>query len=86
MKDLVDREEVSIKYCPTDEMLVDYMTKPTVGAKFKKMRDLIMNLSNIYHWVLQQECVGEVKRKVSGTQENDMSVEVEDINDIEEEK
>jgi len=46
------------------------------------MRDLIMNLSNIYHRVLQQECVGEVKRKVSGTQENDMSEEVDGINDM----
>ena len=53
-----------------------------MGAKFKKMRDLIMNLSNIYHRVLQQECVGEVKRKVSGTQENDMSEEVDGINDM----
>ena len=57
VKDLVDRREVSIVYCPTDAMIADYMTKPTVGAKFKVMRDLIMNLSNIYHRVLQQECV-----------------------------
>ena len=53
-----------------------------MGAKFKKMRDLIMNLSNIYYRVLQQECVGEVKRKVSGTQENDMSEEVDGIDDM----
>ena len=57
VKDLVDQEEVSIVYCPTDEMLADYMSKPTVGAKFKEMRDLIMNLSGIYDRVLQQECV-----------------------------
>jgi hypothetical protein len=27
--------EIKIKYCPTDEMVADYMTKPVVGAKFK---------------------------------------------------
>ena len=39
VKDLVDRGEVSIVYCPTDEMIADYMTKPTVGSKFKMLRD-----------------------------------------------
>ena len=39
IKDLVDRGEVIIVYCPTDEMIADYMTKPTVGSKFKMLRD-----------------------------------------------
>jgi hypothetical protein len=56
--DLVARDEVIVKYCPTDEMIGDYMTKPLVGSKFKRFRDLIMNLSGIYHRVGQQECVG----------------------------
>ena len=47
-----------MRYCPTDEMIGDYMSKPLVGAKFKKFRDLIMNLSDIYHQIGQQECVG----------------------------
>ena len=55
VKDLVDRGEVSVVYCPTEEMLADSMSKPTVGAKFKVMRDLIMNFSGIYHRVFQQE-------------------------------
>ena len=59
------------------------MTKPTVGAKFKLLRDLIMNLSNIYHRVFQQECVGQVKHELNGTQGDDMSIDVSnDINDI----
>jgi hypothetical protein len=56
--DLVERDEVLVKYCPTDDMIADYMTKPLVGAKFKLFRDLIMNLSGIIHRVGQQECVG----------------------------
>jgi hypothetical protein len=59
--DLVARDEVNVKYCPTGEMLGDYMTKPLVGAIFKRFRDLIMNLSGIYHQVGQQECVGMKK-------------------------
>jgi hypothetical protein len=57
--DLVSRDEVQIIYCPTGDMIGDYMTKPLVGSKFKRFRDLIMNLNGIYHQIGQQECVGK---------------------------
>jgi hypothetical protein len=38
--------EIQIKYCPTEDMIADYMTKPLVGVKFEHFRKLIMNLSN----------------------------------------
>jgi hypothetical protein len=57
--DLIAREEVMVMYCPTDEMIGDYMTKPLTGAKFHKFRDLIVNLSGKHHREGQQECVGE---------------------------
>jgi hypothetical protein len=57
--DLIGRGEVQVSYCPTDEMIADYNTKPLVGSKFVKFRDLIMNLSDIPHLVGQQECVGK---------------------------
>ena len=41
---LIHRNELRIEYCPTDEMLADYMTKPLVGPPFEKMRALLMNL------------------------------------------
>jgi len=50
---------VQVMYCPTDEMVADYNTKPLVGSKFVKFRDFIMNLSDIHHLVGQQECVGK---------------------------
>ena len=56
--DSIERDEVEVRYCSTDEMIKDYMSKPLVGAKFQKFRDLIMNLSNIYHQIGQQEYVG----------------------------
>jgi hypothetical protein len=62
--DLVGRNEVQVEYCPTEEMIADYMTKPLVGGKFKLFRDRIMNLSGKHHRIGQQECVG---RKNSGT-------------------
>ena len=42
--DLIQRREVTIKYCPTDDMIADYQTKPLVGAAFERMRRVILNL------------------------------------------
>ena len=44
MKDLVEKKMLSVEYCPTDEMVADYPSKPLQGAKFKKFRKMIMNL------------------------------------------
>ena len=59
MTDLISRDEVMVKYCPTGKMIADYMSKPTTGSKFKEFRDIIMNLSGKSHQIGQQECVGE---------------------------
>jgi hypothetical protein len=56
--DLIARDQVIVKYCPTDDMLADYMTKPLTGSTFIKFRDFIMNLNGNTHKVGQQECVG----------------------------
>ena len=42
--DLISRDEVSVEYCPSDDMIADYMSKPLMGAKFKEFPNLIMNL------------------------------------------
>jgi hypothetical protein len=54
--DLIQNGEVSIKYCPTDEMYADYMTKPLMGKRFHKFRRWIMNSNDTS--IVQQECVG----------------------------
>ena len=41
--DLIERKEVEIKFCPSDLMLADFMTKPLIGDQFLKMRKEIMN-------------------------------------------
>ncbi len=40
--DQIQKGLISIKYCPTDDMIADYMTKPLVGKKFIKFRKVIM--------------------------------------------
>jgi hypothetical protein len=40
--DQVKRGNLIIKYCPTDDMIGDYMTKGVQGIKFTKFRNVIM--------------------------------------------
>ena len=42
VKDRVETGEVQIEYCPTEDMIVDFFTKPVQGALFKKFRDQVM--------------------------------------------
>jgi hypothetical protein len=41
--DRIRAGDVSICYCPTGEMVADFITKPLQGSLFKKLRDQIMN-------------------------------------------
>ena len=42
--DNVGRKRVSIEYCPTQDMVADFFTKPLQGALFFKLRKIIMGL------------------------------------------
>ena len=44
MKDCVDRRLLKIEYCPTEDMLGDFPSKPLQGALFKKHRKALLNL------------------------------------------
>ena len=44
--DQIEKGNVEVRYCPTDDMEGDYMTKPLQGAKFHKFRKFIMNLKD----------------------------------------
>lgn len=39
-----EKKNISIVFCPTDQMTADYLTKPLHGEKFKKFRQEMMNL------------------------------------------
>jgi len=40
--DRIAKGDLRVEWCPTSDMIGDYMTKPLQGALFKKFRDLIM--------------------------------------------
>jgi hypothetical protein len=42
--DRANKGEVSIVWCPTGDMILDYATKPLQGALFRKFRDQIMGV------------------------------------------
>jgi len=42
LTDQVERGNLSIEFCPTNEMVGDYMTKPLQGEKFRRFRNDIM--------------------------------------------
>jgi len=45
--DRIAKGELSIEWCPTAEMIADFMTKPLQGATFRKFRDIIMGIKGI---------------------------------------
>jgi len=38
---------MNIVYCPTEEMLADFFTKPLQGALFRKFRDVVMGKEHV---------------------------------------
>jgi hypothetical protein len=44
--DRISKKDLTVEWCPTEEdMIGDYMTKPTQGDLFKKFRDQIMGVT-----------------------------------------
>jgi len=43
IKDYFDAGEIDVKFCPTDEMWADDLTKPLQGQKFRDMRAFLQN-------------------------------------------
>ncbi len=43
VKDRVDQGKIKIEYCPTEDMVADFFTKPLQGAAFKKFRDQVIS-------------------------------------------
>jgi hypothetical protein len=40
-------KEIEIKWCPTKEMVADFMTKPLQRSHFRRLHDLIMGTTSI---------------------------------------
>ncbi len=43
--DVLKQKEAVLRYCPTDELIGDFFTKPLGGAKFRRFRNIIMNIN-----------------------------------------
>ena len=43
LTDQIENKNLAVQYCPTDNMIADYMSKPLQGEKFKAFRQNIMN-------------------------------------------
>jgi hypothetical protein len=56
--DRIRAGEISPKWCPTGEMIADFLTKPLQGAMFWKFRDGL---------TAPQECVGRCMHECEGT-------------------
>ncbi|KAL7527451.1 hypothetical protein ACHAXR_001965 [Thalassiosira sp. AJA248-18] len=44
--DVIVRNHITLEFCPTDEMIGDFFTKPVGGAKFCRFQNIIMNISH----------------------------------------
>ena len=42
IKELIENGGIILKYCPTEEMIVDILTKPISGSQFRKLRDKLL--------------------------------------------
>ena len=45
IKNTVERENIIVTHCPTEQMIADFFTKPLQGNLFRNMRDIIMGAS-----------------------------------------
>ena len=56
--DHIKRQNIRLAYCPTEEMISDFFTKPLQGSQFRKFRDFILNVNHGDRPVGTQDCVG----------------------------
>ena len=55
--DQVEKGNLSLEHCPTDEMLGDFMTKPLQGSKFSFFKSRLMG-TNVWVPVTRKRCTG----------------------------
>ena len=64
IKDLVEKQELSIVYCPTHLMLAYYLSKPLQGAFFHKFGDIIMG--RVIPFTLLEDTFSYTNKEPSG--------------------
>jgi len=74
VKDRVDKKELRIEYCNTNDMVADYFTKPLQGKQFLRFREAVMGWKHIntLHSPADKERDG---KQVSASEQNKMVVD-----------
>ena len=62
-KDVINRENMEVLHCPTEQMVTDFYTKPLQGKHYYKLRNAIMG----HGPMPAEECVGISDNKATGT-------------------
>ena len=78
MKDRIKSEGVTIRHCPTLQMVGDFFTKPLQGSLFRKFRDVIMGDQHMNTLVLDpplpiEERVENIRQSDDSMIDNDTS-------------
>ena len=48
MKDRIKSGEITIRYCPTHQMLADCFTKPLQGQLFRRFKDVVLGHQHVH--------------------------------------
>jgi hypothetical protein len=68
--DQIEKKNVKVRYCPTDELMADFMTKPLQGEKFQRFKSMVMNIPLAQENDDRVEKMSQVK---TGMRENTVS-------------
>ena len=70
----MDKQELRIEYCNTNDMVADYFTKPLQGKQFLRFREAVMGWKHIntLHSPADKERDG---KQVSASEQNKMVVD-----------
>ena len=66
VKDLIDRGFITIVYCPTENIIADFFTKPLQGTLFNKMREKVIGVTCMQHcgrsrgWIVRSKVKGAI--------------------------
>ena len=62
----MEKKHIRIEYCPTDDMLGDFFTKPTQGTKFRTFRRRVMGMTESASETnsVRKECVGDCGSRI----------------------
>jgi len=70
IKDPIKSEHIDVRYCPTEKMIADFLTKPLQGKLFRKFRDIILGYKHIRELDNEDEEItseGRVRSNIENT-------------------